>query len=146
MDGRTRKISRWLPAAAVAAALAVSGPVFGDDISFNTEELTVTDCTTAWNGSDASSSCGASVSANGQSLDAATITVGKKEITIDYGLGGPPEVVGAIWWCEVAVDCMPDNKTAAETLADNLAVSTSFSGSKEDVGDLVNNNGSLEVE
>ena len=145
MNGRTRTNRRWLPAA-VAVALAAGGPAAGDDRSFNTEELTVADCTTAWNGSSASNSCGKSVRANSQSLDAATITVGKEEITVDFGLGEPPVVVAVIYWCEIEVECMPANLNAAQTLVNNLQVSTSFEGSKEDVSDLVNRNGSLAVE
>lgn len=146
MDGRNGKSRRWLPAAAVAAALAAGGPAFGDDTSYNTRELTVAECTNAWNTSSASNSCGKSVRANYQSLDPATITVDTQQITIDYGLGEPPEVVGVISRCEIEVKCQPANVNAAQTLANDLAVSTSFIGSVEDVGDLVNTNGTLEVE
>lgn len=136
----------WLTAAALAAVVVMSEPAVGDDTSYNTRELTVAECTTAWNTSAASSTCGDSVSAGDQSLDPATITVDTQQITIDYGLGAPPEVVGVISRCQVAVECMPSNVTAAQTLADNLAESTSFTGSVEDVEDLVNSDGSLEVE
>ena len=146
MDGRERKNRRWLPAAAVAAALAAGGPAFGDDTSYNTRELTVAECTTAWDGSSAANSCGDSVRANRRSLDAATITVDTEQITIDFGLGEPPQVVGVVSRCEIAVQCMPANANAAQTLANDLAVSTSFTGSVEDVRDLVNNDGSLAVE
>ena len=41
---------------------------------------------------------------------------------------------------------MPANVNPAQTLANDLAVSTSFTGSVEDAENLVNRNGSLIVE